>query len=242
MAMEGNALVIGAGALGASAALTVASGGVARLVLVDGDRVQPSDLAGAALLREADLGVGRAAAAAARLRALFPALEVVAHETRLTPRNALELMRGASVALAGAGDLETQFLAGDAALRVRVPLVVGGALRTTAQVLTVRPGGEGGCLRCLFEGPPGPGVVPSAWEAGVLGPVAALAGALMGAEALRVLTAEYGAYEGRLMAFEARSARARVVAVPRRSGCPACAGGLALEPGGADPAAPEEVR
>ena len=38
----------------------------------------------------------------------------------------------------------------DAALRARVPLVHGGVLRTTAQLLSVVPEGLGGCLRCLF--------------------------------------------------------------------------------------------
>lgn len=228
--MEGSALVLGAGALGASAALTLASGGVTRLVLADDGRVDTADLGASALLAEADLGAGRAAAAAARLRALFPGIDVGAHDLPVDPGKALALMRGASVALAALEDLGAQFLAGDAALRAGVPLVVGGVLRTTAQVLTVRPGGWGACLRCLFEAPP-PELVPSARQAGVLGPVAMLAGTLMGAEALRLLTSEHGAYEDRLLAYEARSARARVVSVPRRADCPACTGTQALEAG-----------
>ncbi len=235
--MEGSAVVLGAGALGASAALTLASAGVARLVLVDGDPVEPADLGASALLAEADLGAVRAGAAAARLRALLPGVQVVVHEVPITAANVLELLRGASVALAGMADLGAQFLAGDAALRAGVPLVAGGVLRTTAQIVTVRPGGWGGCLRCLFEAPPPAGVVPSGRDAGVLGPVAMLAGALMGAEALRLLTAEHGSYEGRLFVYDARSARARVVSVPRRADCPACNGAQALEPGTASSSA-----
>jgi len=228
METEASALVLGAGGLGASAALTLASGGVGRLVVADGGRVEPEDLASSALFAEADLGQGRAPAAAARLRALFPGVEVAAHDLPLGPGNALALFRGASVALAALEDLGSQFLAGDAALRAGVPLVVGGAVRTTVQILTVRPGAWGACLRCLFEEPPPPASVPSARQVGVLGPIAMLAGALMGSEALRVLTAEHGAYEGRLLSYEARTARARVVSVPRRSECPACTGRQAL--------------
>ncbi len=233
--MEGSAVVLGAGALGASAALTLASGGVERLVLVDGDPVEPADLSASALLADADLGASKAAAAGARLQALYPHLEVVVHPAPLTPASALDFLRGASVALAGLADLGAQFLAGDAALRAGVPLVAGGVLRATAQIVTVRPGGWGGCLRCLFEAPPPAGVVPSAREAGVLGPVAMLAGALMGAEALRLLTAEHGSYEGRLLSYDARTARSRVVSVPRRPDCPACTGALALEPESSKP-------
>ncbi len=82
----------------------------------------------------------------------------------------------------------------------------------------------GGCLRCLFEGPPPPGTVPSCSEAGILGPVAGLAGALMGAEALRLLAGEPPSYAGRLYAFETRTARSRLVVVRKRPGCAACAG------------------
>jgi molybdopterin/thiamine biosynthesis adenylyltransferase len=138
-----------------------------------------------------------------------------------------------AVVVDGSDNFATKFLANDAALRAGVPLVHGGVLRTTVQVLTVRPGGWGACLRCLFEEPPAADTVPSARRAGLLGPVAMLAGALMGAEALRVLTSEHGAYEGRLLAYEARTARARVVSVPRRADCPACTGTQALGASGA---------
>jgi molybdopterin/thiamine biosynthesis adenylyltransferase len=121
---------------------------------------------------------------------------------------------------------------------VRRPLVHGGVLRTTAQVLTVNPSGIGGCLRCLFEAPPPEGSVPSCSQAGVLGALAGFAGALMGAEALRLLEGERGAYEGRLFTYEARSARGRLVLVRRRAGCPACAGTQPLQPSAG---APREV-
>jgi molybdopterin/thiamine biosynthesis adenylyltransferase len=124
-------------------------------------------------------------------------------------------------------------------MRARTPLVHGGVLRTTAQILTIAPAGLGGCLRCLFEAPPPPGSVPSCAEAGVLGATASFAGALMGAEALRLLAGERGAYEGRLFTYEARTARGRLVLVRRRQGCPACAGTQPLE--GGDPVACERT-
>ena len=229
MAPFESALVVGLGALGSAAAVTLASAGARRIVLVDGFRVEAFDLGHAPLFLEADQGSSRASAAAARLRALFPEVEAVSEEQPLEPVSALRLVRGTSVVLACSDDLAVQFLTGDAALRVGVPLVAGGVQRATVQVLSVRPDGSGGCLRCLFEAPAAPGTVPSAFELGVLGPAAALCGALVGAEALRLITGERGAYEGRLVTFEGRSARSRVVSVPRRPGCPTCAGVQPLE-------------
>jgi molybdopterin/thiamine biosynthesis adenylyltransferase len=219
-----SALVVGAGGLGGPALLVLAAAGVGRLSLVEDDAVETSNLARQPLFGEVDVGARKAAVAAARLRELFPRVEVEARDARFDASNAVELVGAADVLVDGSDNFATKFLANDAALRTRRPLVHGGVLRTTAQMLTVVPNGLGGCLRCLFEGPPPPGAVPSCSEAGILGPVAAFAGSLMGAEALRILAGERGAYEGRLYTWEARTARSRVVLVRKRPGCPACAG------------------
>jgi len=224
-----TALVIGAGGVGGPALLTLAAGGVGRLVVVESDVVETSNLARQPLFKEADVGARKAAAAAARLRALFPSVAIDAQDGRFDVANALELVRAADVVVDGSDNFATKFLVNDAAMRARRPLVHAGVLRTTAQLLTIAPAGIGGCLRCLFEAPPPPGSVPSCAEAGVLGATAELAGALAGAEALRLLAGERGAYEGRLFTFEARSARGRLVLVRRRVGCPACAGTQPLE-------------
>lgn len=233
-----SALVVGAGGLGGPALLTLAAGGVGRLVLVEDDRVETSNLNRQPLFGEPDVGARKAVAAAARLRALFPRLSVEAIDARFDAASALALVQAAGVVVDGSDNFPTKFLANDAATRAKVPLVHGGVLRTTAQILTVVPGGLGGCLRCLFEAPPPDGEIPSCSQAGILGPVAGYAGALMGAEALRILSGERGAYEGRLYTYEARSARARLVLVRKRPGCAACAG---LQPLGASTAAACEV-
>ncbi len=229
-----SALVVGAGGLGGPALLVLAAGGVGRVVLVEDDAVDTSNLNRQPLFGEADLGARKAATAAARVRALFPRVAVEARDARFDATSALELVRAADVVVDGSDNFATKFLANDAAMRARVPLVHGGVLRTTAQLLTIAPAGIGGCLRCLFEAPPAPGEVPSCSQAGILGPVAGFAGALMGAEALRLLSGERGAYEGRLYTYEARSARSRLVLVRKRAGCAACSG---TQPLGADDAA-----
>ena len=224
-----SALVVGAGGLGGPALLVLAAGGVGRIVLVEDDAVETSNLNRQPLFTEADLGARKAGAAAARVRSLFPSVKLEVRDARFDAGNAVELARAADVIVDGSDNFATKFLANDAALRARVPLVHGGVLRTTAQLLSVVPAGLGGCLRCLFEAPPPAGEVPSCAEAGILGPVAGFAGALMGAEALRLLAGERGAYEGRLFTFEGRSARSRLILVRKRPECPACAGTQPLE-------------
>jgi molybdopterin/thiamine biosynthesis adenylyltransferase len=238
MSLSGkSALVIGAGGLGGPALLTLAAAGVGRLFLVEDDAVETSNLNRQPLFGEADVGARKASAAAARLSALFPSVALTVTDARFDAGNAVELVRGADVVIDGSDNFETKFLANDAALRARKPLVHGGVLRTTAQILTVAPSGIGGCLRCLFEAPPPSGAVPSCADAGIVGGVAGFAGALMAAEALRLLAGERGAYEGRLYTYETRTARSRLVLVRKRPGCAACAGSQPL--GSSAPAACE---
>jgi molybdopterin-synthase adenylyltransferase len=218
---EKSVLVIGAGGLGGPALLALASAGVGRLVLVDDDVVDPSNLHRQPLFGAADVGGRKAGAAARRLGQLFPSARIEALDRRFDEANALELARAVDLVVDGADNFPTKFLANDAAVAAGKPLVHGGVLRYTLQLLTVRPG-ETGCLRCLFEAPPPQGDVPSCAEAGVLGPLAGFAGALMGAEAVRLLSGDRGTYAGRLLVFEARAARSRTVPVRRREGCIAC--------------------
>jgi molybdopterin/thiamine biosynthesis adenylyltransferase len=218
-----SALVIGAGGQGGPALLVLAAGGVGRLVVVDDDAVESSNLNRQPLFREEDLGRRKALVAAARLRALHPDLAVEGLDRRFTAADAERLASSVDLVVDGADNFTTKFLASDATLRVKKPLIHGGVLRTTAQILTIVPG-QTGCLRCLFEAPPPPGQVPSCAEAGIVGALAGFAGSLMGSEALRLLKGERGAYAGRLFTHEARGARSRLVLVRRRVGCPACAG------------------
>jgi molybdopterin/thiamine biosynthesis adenylyltransferase len=227
---EKSALVIGAGGLGGPALLVLAAGGVGRLLVVDDDLVETSNLNRQPLFGEQDLGHRKAAAAAARLGALHPTLKAVALDRRFDAASAEGLVRSVDVVVDGSDNFGTKFLASDAATRCGRPLVHGGVLRTSAQILSVVPG-VSGCLRCLFEGPPPAGQVPTCAEAGVVGALASHAGALMGAEALRLLAGERGTYAGRMLVFEARSGKSRLVLVRRRAGCLACAGTQPLADG-----------
>lgn len=216
-----SVLVIGTGGLGGPALYSLAAAGVGRLVLMDADAVETSNLNRQPFFFESDLGARKVAVAAERLRALRTDARIEPIDERFGPSNAAELVRGVDVLVDASDNFATKFLANDVAVAAGKPLVHGGILRTTAQLLTVVPG-PAGCLRCLFEAPPPSDATPTTAEAGVLGALAGFAGALMAAEAVRLLSGERAVYVGRLLSFEARSARGRLVMVRRREGCSAC--------------------
>jgi molybdopterin/thiamine biosynthesis adenylyltransferase len=182
-----RAVLLGVGGLGCPAALALAeSGEELELVLVDDDRVERSNLARQILFGEADVGAPKAEAAARRLAAGGGRLRLVAVAARFDASTAQELLAGADVLLDGTDNFETRFLANDVAVAARVPLVHGAAVGWTGQLLTVIPG-RTACLRCLFEGPPPPGALPTCAEAGVASPLCGLVGAAMAQAALAVL-------------------------------------------------------
>jgi molybdopterin/thiamine biosynthesis adenylyltransferase len=210
-----TALVVGAGSLGGPAALTLAAAGVARIVLVDAGTVGPDDLPADTLFVDSDVGQPRGAAAARRLGQLFPLVEVAWHAGPAGATLA-GLVGSADVVVDASNDFDAMFAVNDAAVSGGRVVVHGGLRGLTAQLLTLVPRVTG-CLRCLFEGPPPP--VP---PAGMAGPLAGLVGSLLGAEAVRLLDERPGTYAGRLLLYEARPARARMVPVKPRPGCAAC--------------------
>ena len=136
--------------------------------------------------------------------------------------SASELLAGCDVLLDGTDSFETRFVANDAACAARIPLIHGAVLGWGGQLLAVLPG-QGSCLRCLFEGPPPPGALPTCAEAGVASPLCGVVGAAMASEAARVLRGERPHAIARLHQWDALRETERDVPVPRDPRCPACA-------------------
>ncbi len=223
-------LVVGVGGLGAPAALALAAAGVGTLGLVDPDAVELSNLHRQPLYDDADVGRPKVAAAAERLAALTPGLRLETWRQRFDPGRA-DLVRSFDVVLDGTDSIAAKFAVNDAAVTRGVPLVHAGVLGFRAQMMTVLPGATA-CYRCIFEEEPPAGDVPSCEEAGVLGPVTALAGALQAVEAIRLLTGARAAFAGRLLTIDLRAGTQRVAALASNPRCPACAAlGVADSPG-----------
>lgn len=225
-----TAVILGVGGLGCPAALALSELQLdLRLVLVDPDRVDRSNLPRQILFRGEDVGAFKAEVAARRLR------NAEARVQRFDARTAMDLLRDADVLLDGTDDFETRFLANDLAMKHGIPLVHGAALGWTGHLLVVLPC-RTGCLRCLFEGPPSPGSVPACAEAGVLSPLCGLVGTTMAGAAVQLLDEKKNIFfpgpapePGVLYRWDARTGTERPLALRRDPGCAGC-GGAASNP------------
>jgi len=223
-------LVVGAGGLGCAVAEALVRAGVRALTVADDDRVDATNLHRQLCYRSSDVGSLKVDALARALAALAalpgpdgatPALDLATLPRRLDAAEATTLARAHAVVVDATDGDDTKLMLNDACRAAGVALVHGGALGWAGQVAVIPPGGP--CLRCLFEAPTeaGPAAATCA-AAGVMGPLPGVIGALQALAVLRLLQAPRGAGagQGRLLSYDARSARFRTVRFTRR--CPAC--------------------
>ncbi len=212
--------VIGAGGLGAPAATYLAAAGVGHLVIIDGDRVERSNLQRQPLHRDEDVGRPKAESAARSLRAINPDIEVIAVEEFLAADNALELLRGCDVIVNGSDNFPTRYLVSDAAVLLGRPLVDASILRFEGRLSVYLP--RQGCYRCLFPEPPPPGSVPSCAEAGVIGALGGQMGSLQALETIKLITGAGESLGGRLLVYDALMGEERRFRLRRDPHCAAC--------------------
>jgi sulfur-carrier protein adenylyltransferase/sulfurtransferase len=214
-------LLVGAGGLGSAAALYLAAAGVGCLGIVDEDGVEISNLQRQVLYSTADVGRGKSAAAADRLRALNPHLEVVPHAVRLGPENAAALVGSYDVVVDGSDNFPTRYVVNDVCVQLGKPDVYGSVYRFEGEV-AVFWAARGPCYRCLHPRPPEPGLVADCATAGVLGVLPGLIGVLQAAEVLKLLLGVGTPLVGRLLVCDLLTADFRTLRLRRAADCPAC--------------------
>jgi molybdopterin/thiamine biosynthesis adenylyltransferase len=212
-------LIVGAGGLGAPAALYLAAAGSGRLRIIDPDAVELSNLQRQVLFETEDVGVAKVEAASRRLTALNPNIEVEPVRVRLSAENAAEMVAGCQLVLDGTDNFETRLAVNAACVAAGVPLVSGAIGRWTGQVgvFAGRP-----CYRCLVPEIPPDAETCSA--VGVVGALAGVIGSMMAVEAIKLIAGAGEALVGRLLVYDALSAETRTVRLAADPACPICAG------------------
>lgn len=207
-------LVIGAGGLGSPALLYLAAAGVGTLGVVDDDTVELSNLQRQVIHGVEDIGRTKLESARDSIAAINPGVKVVLHPVRLDASNALDIFADYDVILDGADNFATRYLVNDAAALLGKPYVWGSILRFDGQV-SVFWDKFGPNYRDLYPEPPAPGTVPSCAEGGVFGMLCASIGAMMVTEAVKLITGIGQTLLGRLLIFDALSARWREIRIAK---------------------------
>jgi len=219
---DARVLVVGAGGLGCGALPALAAAGVGLIGVCDGDRVEISNLHRQTLYTVAAAGLPKADVAAARLRALNPLITCRVHAEPLTETNAFGIISEYDLLLDCTDNFEAKYLLNDLAVRRGKTLVQAAIHQYEGQLFVYDPAAAGACLRCLWPEPPAPDCVGACADAGVLGAVPAVFGAMQAMEALKLLLGMPDRLSGAMLFLDLLSYRARRVPMMRNPECRAC--------------------
>jgi molybdopterin/thiamine biosynthesis adenylyltransferase len=210
-------LIVGAGGLGAPAALYLAAAGVGSIRIVDPDVVDLSNLQRQIIYAGADRGRSKVDASAERLLALNPNVAVAALNQAFDDPTADALLDGVDLVLDGTDNFAVRFSVNAACVQHGIPLVSGAIGRWTGQVGVF---GRKPCYRCLV--PEIPPDAETCAAVGVIGALAGVIGSMMALEAIKLITGAGETLSGRLLIYDALAAETRTVRVAGDPDCPVC--------------------
>jgi sulfur-carrier protein adenylyltransferase/sulfurtransferase len=214
-------LCVGVGGLGSPALLYLAAAGVGTLGIVDFDVVDFSNLQRQIVHGTGDVGRSKLDSAAARLEALNPDVRVERFPSRFSAANARSLLDAFDLVVDGTDNFPARYLVNDACVLYGKPNVWGSIFRFEGQA-SVFAAPAGPCYRCLHPAPPPAGLVPSCAEAGVLGVLPGVIGAIQATEAIKLILGAGEPLIGRFLVYDALRLRFRELRLPKDPDCPIC--------------------
>jgi len=162
------------------------------------------------------------------IQALNPDVEVIGYDCRLDSSNVLDIIADYDIVVDGTDNFPTRYLLNDASILLGKPVVHGSIFRFEGQVSVFWPG-KGPCYRCLYHQPPPPELAPSCAEAGVLGVLPGIVGALQASEAIKIALGIGEPLVGRLLVFDALETSFRTLKLRKDPSCPACGEGAQVQ-------------
>ncbi|MCG1010222.1 ThiF family adenylyltransferase [Salinicoccus sp. ID82-1] len=184
-------LIVGIGALGSLSAEMLARAGVGKLILIDRDYVEYSNLQRQTLYRaqDAEEKQPKVIAAKERLLEIRPDLEVEVHIAHCDAPLLQGLAESADLLLDGTDNFDTRLLINDAAYRLGRPWVYAACVEASYSSAGFMPG-ETPCYRCLV--PVLPATTLTCDTAGIIAPAVHMAVAEQVTMALKILTGQFG--------------------------------------------------
>ncbi|UTW44806.1 HesA/MoeB/ThiF family protein [bacterium SCSIO 12696] len=216
-------LLVGAGGLGAPAALYLAGAGMGTLIVADGDAVDVTNLHRQVLYRAGDCGTSKSDSAQSQLEALNPHTTVESIDERLDLEALDYYVPEVDVVLDCSDNLATRLAVNSACQRHGTSLVFGAAVGWDGQlaVFDYGSGQKQPCYQCLF-GNQLPPVQASCAEMGVMGPVVGMLGTAMALEAIKLRLGMGSKARNRLQLFDGQNFTWRSISLGANPDCPVC--------------------
>lgn len=217
-----HALVIGAGGLGSPAALYLASAGVGRITLADGDTVDLTNLQRQILHTQDRIGMLKARSGQMALAQINPEVAVEPITERLAGEQLEALIANVDIVLDCCDNFATRYAVNRACVKHGTPLVSGAAIRFSGQlsVFDCRRA-DTPCYHCLF--PEGEEVEETRCAVmGVFAPLTGVIGSMQAAEALKIISGAGQPAIGRLLLLDGLTMEWRSVRYGKDPKCAVC--------------------
>jgi molybdopterin/thiamine biosynthesis adenylyltransferase len=219
--LNAKVLIIGAGGLGAPAAMYLAAAGVGTIGIADADEVDLSNLQRQVIHTTNDLGKPKVESAKETMQAINPDVNVITYHDFIASDNIMDIIKDYDFILDGTDNFPAKFLINDACVMAKKPFSHAGIIRFQGQLMTYVPG-EGPCYRCVFKNPPPKDAVPTCKQAGVIGAMAGVIGCLQAMEAVKYITGAGDLLTGYLLTYDALKMEFRKIKLPKDDNCGVC--------------------
>lgn len=217
-----RAVLVGCGATGSVLASLLSRAGVGRLVIVDRDYVEPSNLQRQIIFDEADAeqGLPKAIAAARHLAKINSDITVEPCVADLTSANAAELLSNTQIILDGTDNFEARYLINDFAVQNNIPWIYAGAVGSYGATMNILPD-RTACLSCIFPEAPS-GHLETCDTAGILNSAAACIASIAATEAIKLLVDAAETLRTTLLSYDVWNGHHNEVRTVRAGNCPTC--------------------
>lgn len=205
-------LVIGAGGLGAPLLQYLAAAGIGTIGVMDDDTVSLSNLQRQVIHGTGDIGRPKVQSAFDALRRINPHVAVRAHFGRFGPESKA-MLADYDIVADGSDNFDTRYALADACAAAAVPLVSAAVGRFDGSLTILKPyastadGRTYPSYRDLFPAAPPAGAVPACAEAGVIGALTGIMGAMMAMEVIKEICGIGEGLAGRLLLVDSLSMR-----------------------------------
>ncbi|MEJ0011619.1 MAG: molybdopterin-synthase adenylyltransferase MoeB [Bauldia sp.] len=210
-------LIVGAGGLGSPAIQYLAAAGVGTIGVVDDDVVSLSNLQRQVIHDTGSIGTAKVGSAAAAVARLNPHVKVETHRTRIGADNAAALIAAYDVIADCSDNFTTRYLVSDTCFHAKKTLVTAAVGQFDGSLTTLKPQAKGAdgapnpTYRCLFPEAPPDGLLPTCAQAGILGALVGVVGALQALEVIKEIVGYGELLIGRLLLMDARDMRFETV-------------------------------
>jgi len=220
--LNAKVLIIGAGGLGAPAAMYLAAAGVGTIGIADADEVDLSNLQRQIIHGTKDVGKAKVKSAKETINEMNPDVTVNTYRIYVNAENIMSLIKDYDFIIDGTDNFPAKFLINDACVMAKKPFSHAGIIRFQGQLMTYVPD-QGPCYRCIFENPPPKDAVPTCSQAGVIGAMGGVIGSLQALEAIKYLLGIGDLLTGFLLTYNALTMSFRKIKLPTEvKNCQVC--------------------